>query len=178
MPSVEWLLLGAALVVLLAWYLTWTAARVDRLHCRVEGARAALDAQLLRRATITLELAGSELLDPASSILLADAAHTARVAEDSGRELIESNLSQTLRAALSEEAVAELRQEPGGDEALTDLASAAMRVRLARRFLNDAVRATGMVRSNRSVRWARLAGHAPMPLSFEMDDEPPAALER
>jgi hypothetical protein len=26
------------------------------------------------------------------------------------------------------------------------------------------------------VRWFRLAGHAPFPVSFEMDDEPPSLL--
>lgn len=29
---------------------------------------------------------------------------------------------------------------------------------------------------DRKVRWFRLAGHAPFPLAFEMDDEPPVAL--
>ncbi|RKS77723.1 hypothetical protein CLV35_1421 [Motilibacter peucedani] len=177
MPALEEL---AALVVLagvLAWYLTYTAGRLDRLHGRVEGARAALDAQLVRRATVTLELAGSGLLDPASSVLLADAAHSARVAGDAERELAESNLSQTLRAALDDDAVQALREEEGGDEVLADLAACAMRVRLARRFLNDAVRATGVVRAQRVVRWARLAGRAAAPAGFEMDDEPPPALE-
>lgn len=165
------------LVALLAWYLTYTASRLDRLHGRVEGARAALDAQLVRRATATLELAGSGLLDPASSVLLADAAHAARVAGDDERELAESNLSTTLRAALTEEAVAALRDEPGGDEALADLASSSQRVCLARRFHNDAVRATGVLRRQRVVRWGRLAGTASMPGTFEIDDEPPPGLQ-
>ena len=178
MPAAEWLVALAVLAVLLVWYLTWTASRLDRLHARVEGARAALDAQLVRRTTITLELAGSGLLDPASSVLLAVAAHDARVVEDEGRELAESNLSQTLRATLSEETVAALREEPVAEEALTDLASATMRVCLARRFHNDAVRATGVVRARRLVRWARLAGHAAAPRSFEIDDDPPPAIER
>jgi hypothetical protein len=47
---------------------------------------------------------------------------------------------------------------------------------MARRFHNDAVRAARAVRDHRVVRWLRLAGHAPFPLAFEMDDEPPAAL--
>lgn len=178
MPATQWIAAGAVVVAVLAWYLTWSASRLDRLHGRVEGARAALDAQLLRRATVTTELAGSGLLDPASSLLLADAAHAARTAGDDRRELAESDLSRTLRAALGPDAVAELRQEPGGDEVLADLSSATLRVRLARRFLNEAVRATGVLRAKRIVRWFRLAGYAPMPLSFEMDDEPPEALER
>ena len=171
--------LGVALVgALVAWQLTWTATRLDRLHTRVEGASAALDAALLRRATASLELAGSGLLDPATSVLLADAAHAARTAPEQDRESAESSLTAVLRAVLSEDAVAELRIEPGGEEALSDLADAWQRVGLARRFRNDAVSATAHVRRQRLVRWARLAGHAPRPASFEIDDEPPAALAR
>jgi hypothetical protein len=43
-------LLTLGFVVLVAWYLTFYATRLDRLHARVEGARSALDAQLVRRA--------------------------------------------------------------------------------------------------------------------------------
>ena len=48
---------------------------------------------------------------------------------------------------------------------------------MARRFHNDAVRAARAVRRHRKVRWFRLAGHAPFPLAFEMDDEPPTAAD-
>ncbi|NHC13953.1 hypothetical protein [Motilibacter deserti] len=174
--AVALVVLVVALLGLLGWYLSWTATRLDRLHARVEGARAALDAQLVRRATATLELAGSGLLDPASSVILADAAHAASVADDERRELAESDLSRSLRAALEADAVAALHDEPGGPEAVRDLAAATMRVQLARRFHNEAVRATGVVRRKRVVRWLRLAGHAPMPMTFEMDDDPPPAL--
>jgi hypothetical protein len=71
-------------VVLVAWYLTFSATRLDRLHARVEGARSALDAQLVRRASVTLQLAASGRLDPATSLLLADAAHEAREADTDG----------------------------------------------------------------------------------------------
>ena len=53
------------LVVVLGGYLTYTAARLHRLHTRVEGSYAALDARLVRRAEATLELANSGALDPA-----------------------------------------------------------------------------------------------------------------
>ena len=55
-------------LLLLAWRLTYTAARLDRLHARVEGALVAVDAQLVRRAEAVQELAGSGLLDPATSL--------------------------------------------------------------------------------------------------------------
>ena len=57
-----------------AWYLSYSAARLDRLHAKVEGAMSALDAQLIRRAEAALELANSGVLDPASALLIADAA--------------------------------------------------------------------------------------------------------
>lgn len=158
-------------------YLSWTAGRLDRLHSRIDASRAALDAQLLRRASVTQELATSGVLDPASSIVLYQAAHDARQAEEEQREVAESELSQALRAVFGEpEQVEALKEAPGGEEAAGELAAAARRVPMARRFHNDSVRAARALRRHRKVRWFRLAGHAPFPLAFEMDDEPPVAL--
>jgi hypothetical protein len=158
-------------------YLSWTAGRLDRLHARIDAARAALDAQLLRRASVAQELATSGVLDPAASIVLYEAAHAARQAEEEQREVAESELSQALRAVFADtEQVAEVRRAPGGEEAANELAAAVRRVPMARRFHNDAVRAARALRRHRKVRWFRLAGHAPFPMAFEMDDEPPAAL--
>jgi hypothetical protein len=42
---------------------------------------------------------------------------------------------------------------------------------IARRFYNDTVRDALVVRDKRVVRWLGLAGHAPHPAYFEMDDE-------
>ena len=39
-----------ALLIALGWYLSYSAARLDRLHAKVEGAMSVLDAQLVRRA--------------------------------------------------------------------------------------------------------------------------------
>jgi hypothetical protein len=174
--ALTWWVGAAAVLALALWYLSWTAARLDRLHARVEGARAALDAQLVRRASITLELASSGLLDLASSVLLADAAHEARQADEERRELAESDLSSALRAALEPAVVEDLQEDAVGHELVADLGSACHRVTLARRFHNDAVRAAVVVRRKRLVRALRLAGRAPLPGSFEFDDEPPPAL--
>ncbi|MGH8869331.1 MAG: hypothetical protein ACRDYU_15230 [Actinomycetes bacterium] len=164
-----------AAVVAATWYLTWTAARLDRLHARIEGARAALDAQLLRRASVAQELAISALLDPATSVLLAAAAHEARACGEEDREVAESDLTKALRAAFDDpEAVAAVSADPYGGELLAELGAAARRVQLARRFHNDAVRAARAVRRQRVVRYLRLAGRAPLPDSFEIEDSPPA----
>ena len=178
LPAVTTVLGILAVVVLTGVYLSWTAGRLDRLHTRIEAARAALDAQLLRRASITQELATAGVLDPAASMLLYQAASAARQADDEQREVAESELSQALRAVFAEEAQLQaVRSAPGGERTVAELSAAVRRVPMARRFHNDAVRAARALRAHRTVRWLRLAGHAPFPLAFEMDDEPPAVLD-
>jgi hypothetical protein len=167
----------AVVLLLVAVYLSWTAGRLDRLHARIDAARAALDAQLLRRASIAQELATAGVFDPAASMVLYQAAHAARLAPEEQREVAESELSQALRAVFAEGAeVRAVREAPGGEDSADELVAAVRRVPMARRFHNDAVRAARALRRHRTVRWFRLAGHAPFPLAFEMDDEPPAAL--
>lgn len=184
-----------ALVLLAAaWYLSYSASRLDRLHAKVEGAVSALDAQLVRRAEATLELATSGSVDPATALLLADAAsealdrHTHHpLSHDpldgqtfAGREGTETNLTETLRAVLSEEAVGGLRAEVGsaGAESLARVEASALRVQLARRFHNDAVREVRRVRTKKVVRLFRLAGHAALPQRVDFDDDlPPAVVD-
>ena len=74
--------------------------------------------------------------------------------------------------------VEQLRDDPGlaGGPALTRVRAAALRVQLARRFHNDAVKDVQRVRRKAVVRWFRLAGHAEMPQTIEFDDELPAAV--
>jgi hypothetical protein len=172
-----WIVAALALVIFAAWYLSFSAARLDRLHARVEGALSALDAQLVRRASVSMQLATSGMLDPATALLLADAAHEAREAEEPERELAESDLTKALLAAFDEPDVAPvLDADPVGRGLAEELAAACLRVQLARRFLNDAVGAARVVRRKWGVRSLRLAGHAPWPPTFEMDDTPPATL--
>jgi hypothetical protein len=172
-----WTLWILAALVVVGLYLSWTAGRLDRLHARIDAARAALDAQLLRRASVAQELATSGVLDPAASIVLYEAAHAARQSEEDQREVAESDLSQALRAVFEHpQQVEEVRAAPGGEAATSELAEAVRRVPMARRFHNDAVGAARRLREHRKVRWFRLAGHAPFPMAFEMDDEPPVAL--
>ncbi|MGH3188494.1 MAG: hypothetical protein ACRDPY_41610 [Streptosporangiaceae bacterium] len=70
------LIVAAALFV--GVYVSWRAGRIDRMHTRVDMAHAALDATLLRRSSLALELATSGLLDPATSLLLAEAVYGTR----------------------------------------------------------------------------------------------------
>jgi hypothetical protein len=162
-------------VAIIGVYVSWRAGRLDRLHARVDGARASLDAALVRRSSVALEFASSGLLDPATSLLLASAAHDARSAEG-GQELPESDLTRALRAVFGQpDFRASLAGRDGAEELLTELEGAAHRVFLARKFYNDAVAAT---RANR-LRWLarvfRLAGRAPLPEFFEIEDSLVAA---
>ena len=179
MSTLEWVTLLVVLLVGLAWYLSYSAARLDRLHARVEATSAALEAQLVRRAEATLELANAGDLDAASRLILAAAASESLGAAegDPDRESIESDLTDALHVALGPAAVADLRQQDGsGSDALVRVREAGMRVQLARRFHNDAVTDVLRVRRKSSVRWFRLAGHAEMPTTIEFDDELPASL--
>ena len=154
----------------------------------------ALDAALVRRAEAALELANNGALDPASALLIADAATESiertteqPVTDDlldgqhfGGREQVETDLSEALRAALTAEVVPVLRQrdEELVSESLERVASSGLRVQLARRFHNDATREVRRVRSKQVVRAFRLAGHAALPEPVSFDDELPSALAR
>ena len=159
-----------AAALLIGMYVSWQAGRIDRLHARVEMARAALDATLLRRSSVALELATSGLLDPATSLLLAGAAHSAR-SGDRPRDLAESDLTRALRAAFSQPGFrASLSGKEGADELLAEVEAAAHQVYLARKFYNDVVAATRDARRRPLARVLRLSGRAKAPQFFEMDD--------
>lgn len=87
-----WSEIAVLVIVIVAIGLTiavTSARRLDRLHRKVVASRLALDSQLLRRAHATGELAASGLLDPVSSVLLADAtASVIGVSGDGDHELI------------------------------------------------------------------------------------------
>jgi hypothetical protein len=184
-----WVLTALAVLLVLGWYLSYSASRLDRLHHRVETLRAALDAQLARRAAAALEAA--PMLDPATGLLVADAASQALAAGETRSETewiesesggpaeeIENDLTRALHVAFGNPAeVTELRtQAPLATQSLELLTQSCVRVQLARRFHNDAVSAAVRMRRKPVVRWARLAGHAPLPAMVEIDDSVPAGL--
>jgi len=158
-------------VVLWAVYLAWRAGRLDRMHNRVEAARTALDLALVRRSSVAYELASSGLLDPATSLLLADAVSRAKEADAADRDLAESDLTRALRAAFSQPGFrASLNGKEGADELLAEVEAAAHQVFLARKFYNDMVAATREARRRPLARILRLSGRAQAPEFFEMDD--------
>lgn len=170
-----WIILIVVVVLLgvFALYLGMTAGRIDRLHRRIDTAELSLDAHLLRRSGAVVEIAASGLLDPASSFILTQAAHSARTSTDLSvkqRDLAESDLTDALNATIDSDVIEFLREAPGGSELIAELLSATRRVELSRRFLNDAVRACVQLRQQRSTRWFHLAGHTPWPQMRDIHD--------
>jgi hypothetical protein len=164
----------AAVLLLIGVYVSWRATRLDRLHVRLETARAGLDAALVRRAAVALELAASRLLDPATSLLLAAAAHEARIADADNREFAESDLSRALRAVVGQpDFRPTLAAREDGSALLDDLDAAVRKVTYARSFYNNAVTATRTARRKLLPRVLPLHGRAPLPDFFEIDDAPP-----
>ena len=160
-----------AVALFIGVYVSWRAGRIDRLHARVDMAQAALDATLVRRSSVALELATSGLLDPATSLLLAGAVYGTRSGGDRPRDLAESDLTRALRAAFSQpDFRASLSGKEGADELLAEVEASAHQVFLARKFYNDMVAATRDARQRPLARVLRLSGRARAPEFFEMDD--------
>ena len=164
------ILLVVVAVAIIGVYVSWTAGRLDRLHNRLEAARTALDLAMVRRSSAAYELASSGLLDPATSLLLAEAVYGTR-GGDRPRDLAESDLTRALRAAFGQpDFRASLSGKDGADELLAEVESAAHQVFLARKFYNDVVAVTRDARHRPLARALRLSGKAPVPEFFDMDD--------
>ena len=94
-----------ALMLFAVWYLSFTASRLDRLHHRVETSWGNLDAALRTRSALALEVARSNLVDPATSLLLLAAAHVAVIANQAERSEAEEELSRLLLSLIEEGAL-------------------------------------------------------------------------
>ena len=178
-----WLVLVVILIALIVLYLSQTAARLDRLHHRIDTSRSALQGQFMERANEVLALASSGRLDPATTVLLADAADSALdQARATGAEFppsrcaAESSLTRALEASMDGDLVAEIAQQPDGEQTLAVLAAAGQKAAWSRRFHNDAVTDVRRVRRQWAVKWFRLAGHADLPQTVEFVDALPHGL--
>lgn len=176
MSLVETVTLVVTILLAFAWYLSYTAARLHRLHTRVEGTYAALDAQLVRRAEAVLEVANSGAVDPAGALILAGAATESLEGGDAtqgDREAIESDLTRAIRLVVPRGTGPEAPAGSVPADALGRLDSAGQRVMMARRFHNDAVTDVRRLRRNVFVRMFFLAGHTDLPRTVEFDDDGP-----
>ena len=153
-------------ILLLIWYLTFSANRLDRLHHRVETSWANLDAILQRRAAIAQEIAHLPEIDPASNLILMSAAHQAREAEIADRSGAESGLSGALRLLRDETDIPHLHRE-----IFIELDEITDRIRTAIALHQEAVVATTNRRSKFIYKIFRLAGSAPLPITYPFEDE-------
>lgn len=154
------------LVALFAWYLSFLAARLDRLHHRVESSWANLDSLLQRRAAIAIEIARSDIADPASSLLLTFAAHQARDASIRDRSQAETGLSGALGILLE---TSEATHGGIEKELLTELGELNEKIKVAIALHVESVTRTQLIRSKWIIRFFRLAGRAPLPVTYEFE---------
>ncbi len=155
-------------LALAAWYLSYSATRLDRLHHRVETSWANLDGLLQRRAAIAIEMARSEISDPASAMLLTFAAHQAREASVRDRSQAETGLSGALGILL--ETAADISGEIEKD-LIRELRELTEKIKMAVAMHVDAVTRTQLVRKKWINRIFRLAGTAPEPVTYEFEGD-------
>lgn len=152
-------------LILILWYLSFTATRLDRLHHRVESSWAALDSLLQKRAAIALEIAHSAFADPGMSLILNQSAHQAREADISERSEAESGLTGSLGLLLLN------INDNTDDELLKELSDVTDKVRVAVKLHVEAVNRTQLVRRKLIVRTFRLAGRAPLPTIYKFEED-------
>ncbi|MFZ9100780.1 MAG: hypothetical protein ACO20U_05525 [Candidatus Planktophila sp.] len=154
------------LIAMIAWYLSYSATRLDRLHHRVETSWANLDGLLQRRAAIAIEIARTEISDPAASLLLTFAAHQARDANMRDRSQAESGLNGALEILLEGDHKNFQEKEL---ELINELKDLNEKIEMGIAIHVDAVNRTNKVRKKPIIRLFRLAGSAPEPIVYEFE---------
>ena len=161
-------LLVILIILICAWYLSFLATRLDRLHHRVETSWANLDGLLQRRAAIALEIARSDFADPASTLLLTSAAYQAREASVQDRSGAESALSGALALLLID---GQTHASSSEKTLFEELAALTTKIRIAISIHTDSVSSTQAVRKRVAIRLFRLAGTAPLPVTYEFETD-------
>ena len=156
------------LILLVLWYLSFSASRLDRLHHRVETSWATLDTLLQKRAAIATEIVRESNLDPATSYLISSSARSARDAMISERSEAESVLSESLKM-IQEIAYDESLELPS--DLLIELSDLTSKIKLAINLHLEAVNAAKKVRGKIVIRLFRLAGKAPAPVKYAFEDD-------
>jgi hypothetical protein len=161
MSTAQLLALTIIVGVLLVWWITWLTTRVHRTTTRAERTWSVLDAALVRRAQRAAELVMTRGIDPATALLVLDAAAAALEPDlcRRERERTESDLSHVLDAV-----------DPMLPARPSELDMERARASMCRRLHNDAVSTALALRRRRTVRIFRLARHSVEPRPFEMAD--------
>lgn len=164
-PALVAVLLLAGLGLLLGLSTAWTLSRLRRSEARVARAWMVLDVQLKRRASLVEDLARRfpAALGEDRAARIAGAAVAARMAHPDDRDQAEGALGRELRGLPPD--------LPGAPAPLgMDLAGTGVRVALARRFYNDAVRDLRALRRTPLSRVLRLRAAQPVPRFFGTDE--------
>jgi hypothetical protein len=161
MSMLQILTLLIMVLVILVWQIGWLARRVHRATVRAERTWSALDAALVGRARRATELTATPGIDPATALLVLDAAAAALEPDlcRGERERVESDLSHVLDAV-----------DPMLPANPSELTSERARASICRRLHNDAVATALSLRRRYMVRMFRLAGRTADPRPFEMAD--------
>jgi hypothetical protein len=163
---VRYVVLFAVFALLTFWYLSFSAGRLDRLHHRVETSWATLDSLLQRRAAIALEIARSAITDPATALLLTASAYQARSADIEDRSSAESVLSGALGMMLAER---ESIVAQSDQVLLHELEQLTDKIKVAISIHVESVTRTQLIREKLVFRVFRLAGKAPLPVTYEFE---------
>jgi hypothetical protein len=161
MSTVEIMALTIIVVVVLAWRISWLATRVHRASTRAERTWSVLDAALVGRAQCATEVVIMPGIDPATTLLVLDAAAAALEPDlcHGERERTESVLSHVLDVV-----------DPMLPASPSELDVQRARASLYRRLHNDAVATALSLRRRHTVRILRLARRSVDPRPFEMAD--------
>ena len=117
---------------------------------------------------MALEIARSEIADPASAMLLTAAAYQAREAIIENRSVAESGLSGALGLLLAD---GQSSARPAEVVLLRELSELTDKIRIAIALHVDAVTRTQLVRKKFIFRTFRLAGTAPLPVTYEFESD-------
>jgi hypothetical protein len=160
------------IILIVAWYLSYVASRLDRLHHRAETSWEHLDALLQRRAALALEITLQCDLDPATHFLITQAATSARRAGQQDRSEFESSLSGALATLIAEEASLDESSALHKFEEFTEeLSLLTETIRRAMIVHREAVDSAKRLRARWFVRFFHLAGRAPLPVRYAFEEE-------
>lgn len=162
------IILAILAIVLCAWYLSFSASRLDRLHHRVETSWEHLDALLQRRAALALEISHLAELDPATQYLLTQSAYISREEAINERDDAEKSLAYSLSL---------LREAAGSGELeipaplLGELSSLTEKISIATQIHLEAVSSVEKMRAKFIYKFFRLAGRAKLPTRYSFEEE-------
>jgi hypothetical protein len=162
------LLIVVVIVLLLAWYLSFSATRLDRCHHRVETSWEHLDALLQRRAALALEIAHNSDIDPATEMILTSSAYQSREANIGDREDAESSLSESLKFLHASAKAGEITI---AISLIDELAALTDKIRTAIAIHLEAISSVRNLRNKLVFRFFHLAGRAKWPEKYHFEDD-------